>query len=174
VHTIGGTREHERVDQPTHEVKPGVRVEFGMPVWSERLGLTGRCDVVEFHASGMIYPVEYKHGPRRRWLNDDLQLAAQALCLEEMLGRPVTTGAIFHAKSKRRREITIDETLRLQVATAVEAIRKLLERGVAPPPVDDERRCGECSMKEICRPELVRANSVIEVLANGLFQVEDE
>ena len=174
VHTISGSREHERVDQLQHEVKAGVRVEFGVPVWSKRLGLTGRCDVVEFYADGTIYPVEYKHGPKRRWINDDLQIAAQALCLEEMTGRPVSKGAIFHQKSKRRREIAIDEGLRAQVAATAEAVRVLLERGVASPPVEDKRRCGECSMKVICHPELLRARSRLRAMASDLFEPEDE
>ncbi|MDW8324706.1 MAG: Dna2/Cas4 domain-containing protein, partial [Burkholderiales bacterium] len=88
VHTVRGQAEHERVDQLTWETgKSGARVEYALPVWSDRLGLIGRCDVVEFRVDGSVYPVEFKHGPRRKWLNDDLQLAAQALCLEEMLGR---------------------------------------------------------------------------------------
>lgn len=174
VHTVSGTREHERVDQSNHEIKAGVRVEFGVPVWSEPLGLTGKCDVVEFHPDGAIYPVEYKHGPRRRWLNDDLQLAAQALCLEEMLVRPVPGGAIFHEKSKRRREVAIDETLRVQVASTAAAVRTMLDRGVAPPPVDDVRRCGECSLKDTCQPELLRARPALNVLADRLFDPEAE
>ena len=92
VHTLRGSHEHERVDQLQHEVSAGVRVEYSLPVWSQRLGLTGRCDVVEFHPDGSVYPVEYKHGKRKRWMNDDLQLAAQALCLEETLGQPVAKG----------------------------------------------------------------------------------
>ncbi|MGZ8248358.1 CRISPR-associated protein Cas4, partial [Methylomagnum sp.] len=105
VHTISGTLEHERVDTLHHEIKAGVRVEFGLPVWSDRLGLSGRCDVVEFQPDGTIYPVEYKHGKRRPWPNDDLQLAGQALCLSEMSGQPVPKGVIFHTQSKRRREV---------------------------------------------------------------------
>ncbi len=86
LHTQSGTEEHERVDQLQHEIKNGVRIEFALPVWSDQYGLTGRCDVVEFHPDGHVFPVEYKHGKRKQWLNDDLQVAAQALCLEEMLG----------------------------------------------------------------------------------------
>jgi CRISPR-associated protein Csd2 len=90
IHTARGSAEHERVDQMEHETTvEGVRVERALPVWSERLGLVGKCDVVEFHDDGTIYPIEYKHGRRRRWGNDDLQLAAQAVCLEEMTGRKV-------------------------------------------------------------------------------------
>ena len=111
VHTLRGTHEHERVDRQRHEVSAGVRVEYSLPVWSRRLGLSGRCDAVELRPDGTVYPVEYKHGKRRRWSNDDMQLAAQALCFE-MLGRAITKGAIYHQQSRRRREVIVDEALR--------------------------------------------------------------
>jgi CRISPR-associated exonuclease Cas4 len=174
VHTVSGSREHERVDQLHHEIKAEVRVEFSIPVWSERLGLSGRCDVVEFHPDGTIYPVEYKHGKRKQWLNDDLQLAAQALCLSEMTGRPVPRGAIFHTQSKRRREVDIDAALAAQVADTAAAIRVLFERGISsPPPLADPRRCGECSLQDICQPDLVRARSGLAALAKTLFEGDD-
>ncbi len=90
IHTTRGNVEHERVDRIAHEaLQSGARVEYALPVWSDRLGLIGKCDAVEFWPDGTVYPVEYKHGPKRKWLNDDLQVAAQALCLEEMLNRSI-------------------------------------------------------------------------------------
>jgi CRISPR-associated exonuclease Cas4 len=109
IHTARGQAEHQRVDEVRHETVGGRRVETALPVWSERLGLIGKCDVVEFLADGTPYPVEYKHGARKKWINDDLQLAAQALCLEEMTGNVVANGAIYHFTSRRRREVAIDE-----------------------------------------------------------------
>lgn len=173
VHTISGTLEHERVDSLHHEIKAGVRVEFAVPVWSDRLGLVGRCDVVEFHPDGTIYPVEYKHGKRRPWPNDDLQLAGQALCLAEMTGRSVPKGAIFHTQSKRRREVAIDAALAARVAETAAAIRGLFECPVSPPPLVDDRRCGECSLREICRPDLLRARAGLEIQAAKLFEPDD-
>lgn len=170
VHTIGGTHEHERVDTLHHEVRAGVRAEFALPVWSERLGLSGRCDVVEFHPDGTIYPVEYKHGKRKQWLNDDLQLAGQALCLAEMFGRPVPKGAIFHTQSKRRREILVDSALAAQVAETAAVVRGLFGSGTCPPPLADDRRCGECSLRDICQPELLRSTGRIRRLAETLFE----
>ena len=152
IHTARGNAEHERVDRASHEtMRSGARVEYALPVWSDRLGLIGKCDVVEFWPDGTIYPVEYKHGPKRKWLNDDLQLAAQAICLEDMLGRAVPTGAIFHASSRRRREVIITAALRQMVIETTEAIRAMLASNKLPPPVNDAR-CKECSMKEICQP----------------------
>jgi CRISPR-associated exonuclease Cas4 len=169
VHTLRGSHEHERVDQQRHEVSAGVRVEYGLPVWSQQLGLSGKCDAVEFHPDGTVYPVEYKHGKRRRWINDDLQVAAQALCLEEMLQRPVPRGAIFHQQSRRRREVVIDDLLRQEVERAAAAVHELLAQRQLPPPVDDPRRCEECSLRGICEPELVRSEARLVALQRDLY-----
>ena len=159
IHTQRGNAEHERVDRVAHTTsRSGARVEYALPVWSERLGLIGKCDVVEFWQDGTVYPVEYKHGPRRAWINDDLQLAAQAMCLEEMLGVQVQKAAIFHAKSKRRREVLVDDVLRHTVAKALEDIRECLLSQQIPPPTTETQRCRECSLKDICQPQAVRAN----------------
>ena len=157
VHTNRGNAEHERVDRVAHATtRDGARVEYALPIWSERLGLIGKCDVVEFWSDGTIYPVEYKHGPRRSWLNDDVQLAAQALCLEEMLGVAVLTAAIFHAASKRRREVKISEDLRAEVEHVVNAIRRMLASQHLPQPITEVKRCRECSLKDICQPEALK------------------
>lgn len=174
VHTLRGTHEHERVDALQNEVSAGVRVEYSLPVWSHRLGLTGRCDVVEFHPDGSVYPVEYKHGKRKRWINDDLQLAAQAICLEETLSRSVPKGAIYHQQSRRRREVVIDDSLRQAVETVAGEVRQLLASKKLPPPVDDQRRCTECSLRDICQPELACAEDKIVTLRAGLFESEEE
>ena len=174
MHTLRGTHEHERVDRERHEVSADVRVECGLPVWSHRLGLTGKCDAVEHYRNGSVYPVEYKHGKRRRWVNDDIQLAAQAMCLEEMLGILVPRGAIYHQRSRRRREVEIDDVLRQTVELAAQEIRKLLARDQLPPPVDDVRRCPECSLREICQPELARAGKRLVALRADLFEPKEE
>ena len=103
VHTIKGQRVHERVDTPESRMESGQRVERVMPLFCEQHGLAGKADVVEFLEDGTPCPVEYKHGKRHAKTHDDLPLAAQALCLEEMLGKPVNEGAIDHHKSHRRR-----------------------------------------------------------------------
>lgn len=173
VHTISGTLEHERVDQLHHEVRSGIRILFSLPVGSERLGLSGRCDVVEVHPDGTLYPVEYKHGKRKQWLNDDMQLAGQAICLAEMHERSVPKGAIFHIQSKRRRELDIDQTLIEKVEQTVEEIRKLWISERIPEPLADPKRCHECSLKEICQPDLFRATARIRQLASTLFDLEE-
>ncbi len=109
------------MDTPSEESVEGVRIERGLRLWSERLGLIGKADVVEFH--GLVpCPVEYKHGPKRRRHAVDLQLCAQAMCLEEMTGQTVPKGAIFHHKSRRRRKVMFDQVLRTAVEEAVRAV----------------------------------------------------
>lgn len=172
LHTARGNAEHARVDRIDHAVsRDGARVEHALPVWNDRLGLIGKCDVVEFWPDGTIYPVEYKHGPKRKWLNDDLQLAGQALCLEEMLGRPVTRGAIYHASSRRRREVEITADLRRRVAEVATEIRSMIDCGSLPPPLNDAR-CRECSLKSRCQPELLSAVDRHRAAASLLFEVE--
>lgn len=174
IHTARGNAEHDRVDKVSHETaKSGARVEYALPVWSDRLGLIGKCDAVEFWPDGTVYPVEYKHGPKRKWLNDDLQLAAQAMCLEDMLGRPVTHGAIFHASSHRRREVAITPALRELVEQTANAIRAMLASGKLPPPVNDAR-CKECSLKEICQPEALAERARLKRQVAELFLPDDE
>ncbi len=155
IHTARGNAEHERVDQSGYvTTRESARAEYALPVWSERLGLIGKCDVVEFWPGGNIYPVEYKHGERKRRLNDDLQLVAQAMCLEEMTGKVIKHGAIYHHGSRRRREVAITQDLRGKVEETVNSIRAMMDSGKLPPPVNDAR-CKECSLKEICQPDVL-------------------
>ena len=168
VHTARGQAVHHLVDTPGYEMQAGVKVERALPLWSDRLGLIGKADLVEFHPDGRIFPVEFKHGPKRAKRHDDVQLAAQALCLEEMLGRPVTHGAIYHASSRRRREVEITPALRALVVETAESIRAMLASGRLPPPVNDAR-CRECSLIAICQPAALAARSVQNALRAELF-----
>lgn len=173
IHTARGNAEHERADHSGWvTTKEGARAEYALPVWSDRLGLVGKCDVVEFRPDGKIFPVEYKHGARKKWLNDDLQLAAQAICLEEMTGKPVTHGAIYHHSSRRRREVAITDLLCQQVEETVQAVRTLLASGQLPPPVNDAR-CKECSLKEICQPQALADKTHQHEILTGLFKVDE-
>ncbi len=153
-HTASGNAEHARVDRVAHASnREGARVEYALPIWSERLGLIGKGDVVEFWPDGTIYPVEYKHGAKKQHDNDDLQLAAQALCLEEMFGRPILRGAIFHARSKRRREVMFTSQLRAATEQTVASIRQMLMAQTMPPPLINDTRCRECSLIDLCQPQ---------------------
>jgi CRISPR-associated exonuclease Cas4 len=157
LHTQRGQAVHAQVDKPSVEERKGLRVERALPLWSEALGLIGKADVVEFEPDGTPYPVEYKHGSRHKAADiavcDDIQLAAQALCLEEMTGRAVNEGALYYASSRRRRVVPITAALRAAVADAATAVRAMLSSATLPPPTSDVRRCKGCSLRERCQPE---------------------
>ncbi|MGI8602610.1 MAG: CRISPR-associated protein Cas4 [Verrucomicrobiales bacterium] len=167
-HTARGDIVHEHADLPGYEVAKGVTLLRALPVWSERLGLSGKCDVVEQHADGSLYPVEFKLGRRRQWENDDAQLCAQALCLEEMFGRPVPHGAIFHAQSKRRRDVEFTAELRATTEAAASELHRLLDDGHVPPAVL-KPACEECSLYETCLPHATSGNSRAARLSAALF-----
>ncbi len=173
VHTLRGQAAHERVDTPESRAEGAIRVERALPLYSRRLGLVGRADVVEFLPDGTPFPVEYKHGPRRAKVHDDLQLAAQALCLEEMLGRPVPRGAIFHHSSRRRREVVITAALRKMVEELTPTIRAMLGSAQLPPPTADAR-CQECSLADLCQPTLIASASRLSVLRKTLYDPDED
>ncbi len=174
VHTLRGQAVHARVDDPGVETRAGVRAARAVPLWCDRLGLIGKADVVEFLPDGTPYPVEYKHGRKgkaKKGVHDDLQLAAQALCLEEMTGKAIGFGAIYHATSHRRREVAIGTALRQQVEETVRAIRLALDSGKLPAPVNDER-CRECSLIELCQPAPLAARVRQQTLVAQLYNPE--
>lgn len=156
-YTLEGRFAHENADVPGVEERDGVRIVRALPLFNRRLGLTGKADVVEFHRlSGggeQPFPIDYKRGPRKQWDNDDAQLCAQALCLEEMLGREVPAGAVFHAASKRRRDVAFSSELRAMTEKAITDVRGLLASGIVAPAVL-QPRCEGCSLKAVCLPEL--------------------
>jgi CRISPR-associated exonuclease Cas4 len=168
-HTVLGDIVHEHADLPGYEVAKGVTLLRALPVWSERLGLSGKCDVVERHADGSLVPIEYKKGKRRVFENDDAQLCAQALCLEEMTGRRIDRGAVFHAASKRRREVEFTPELRALVERSLAELRGLLDSQRVPAAVF-KPACEECSLFEICLPKAASEDSRAERLARQLFQ----
>lgn len=164
IYTLRGQALHAKVDQPGVETAKGVRVERALPLWHDDIGLLGKSDVVEFLAGGVPYPVEYKHGSRNKAADiaacDDLQLAAQALCLQAMTGKPVNEGAIYYATSKRRRIVEITDQLRVDVAQTADAIRQMLTDAELPPPLGSEqaaKRCKACSLQERCQPQATHA-----------------
>ncbi|MBE0418152.1 MAG: CRISPR-associated protein Cas4 [Coriobacteriia bacterium] len=160
--TLSGNRVHENVDRAHVLRHEGVRVEYALPLWSDRLGLSGRADAVELHGDGTVWPVESKRGHRRPKKHDDLQLCAQALCLEEMLDVTVPRGSIYYHSSRRWREVLLSEPLRNETLASIDAIRGAMRSGVVPPPVNDVR-CPKCSLIEVCQPELISSARVSTV-----------
>ncbi len=135
----------------------GVRRVMALPLKCRRLNLVGTSDLVEFrHGEGgeTAFPVEYKRGKPKLHRADEVQLCAQALCLEEMTGRPVLEGALFYAETKRRQIVPFDPELRqLTEKTAIE-FGALLRAGQTPPAVYRADRCRACSLIELCRPKV--------------------
>ena len=182
-HTLRGDIVHEHADLPGYEVVKGVTLLRALPVFSERLGLSGKCDIVEaesasasnlkFEISDLksLKPVEFKVGRRREFENDDAQLCAQALCLEEMFGVAIPRGAVFHAQSKRRREVEFNADLRARTEQAVSELHGLLQESPIPKARYIEGRCEECSLFEICLPKVTCADNRAERLTRALFQI---
>ncbi len=168
VFTLRGQRHHQRVDDPGEESHYGVRVERAMPLWSKRYNLIGKADLVEFQGD-TPYPVEYKSGSKRRGTPEKIQLCAQALCLEEMLGIVVEKGALFWYGSRQRQEVHFDEKLCAQTIEIIIQTRQMLDSGEMPPPVMDHR-CRHCSLIEACMPEIAQETESFE----SLFEVDNE
>ena len=151
-----GGFEHERVDRGGAETRDAVRRAYGVPLRSLRLGLAGRADVVEFHAmpdggAERPLPIEHKRGRPKIGDEDRVQLCAQALCLEEMLGVSVPAGALFYGRTRRRAEVAFDDALRRRTETVAAEVRALFEAGTTPPP-PAVAPCKSCSLWNACRP----------------------
>ncbi len=152
--TAEGRLLHESADRGVPSARDGTAIARDVPLRSERLCLYGRADVVEYRrgAHGPIaFPVEYKRGKRAPRLADEAQLCAQAICLEEMLGRPVSRGAIFHGASRRRRPVEFAAELRQVVEDAAARLRTLVSAGRTPR-AEPGSRCRSCSHADLCQP----------------------
>jgi len=155
--TAEGRHLHERADSGESESRGPVRTARSLPLRSLRLGLVGRADIVEFHYDGPVLiaavPVEYKRGRDKPDDSDRVQLCAQALCLEEMLGINVRGGALFYATPRRRTDVVFDATLRQTTEDTVARLHRLLESGITPR-VPRQPKCDGCSMLDICLPDV--------------------
>lgn len=186
--TAEGNVMHEKAHDGPDETKVGVRIVRGLAVKSEALGLSGQCDVVEFHgemvgtrcaasdsaSNGQVIPIEYKRGKPKAHRADEVQLCAQAMCLEEMLsnraipgpcweeagqecpGYRIPEGRIFYGQTRRRTDVIFDAELRALTADASRRLRELIASRVTPPAIYEERKCEACSLKELCMPLAMR------------------
>jgi CRISPR-associated exonuclease Cas4 len=166
LYTIRGSLAHERVDSGASAASRGVETTRALPLWSERYGLRGKADVVEWH-DGVPFPVEYKVG-RRHGEHADVQLCAQALCLEEMFGVPVPRGAIFYGALRRRHELLFDAELRERTQRLVAGVRSILAAQSVPPAVDDQR-CPNCSLINACLPAVMGRPGVLRAHQQALY-----
>lgn len=149
--TAEGRILHERADSGQPERKQGVKILRAISLRSFALGVTGKADVVEMHGA-IPYPVEYKRGRPKAHRADEVQLCAQAICLEEMFAKTVPLGALFYGVTRRRTEVVFDETLRALTRDIATRTRDMLASGRTPPP-DYKPACEKCSLREICAPE---------------------
>lgn len=169
-YTAEGRILHAVTDQGRSERCGDTLRQTAVPVRSLVLGLTGVVDAVEFQGPERTpFIVEFKRGSSKRENWDRVQLCAQALCLEEMLERPVPRGAIFYGKTRRREQVDFDEALRQLVAKTVKELRAMLQEGRTPPPAPPAQ-CKRCSLATLCRPEAARRRlRVADYLRQGLL-----
>ena len=160
--TTEGALLHARVQSGETTTRSALRVLRSLPVVSHRLGLTGFADAVEIHRTEgggeRAFPVEYKRGTTKPHDADRAQLCAQALCIEEMLGLPVTEGALFYGTPRRREKVLFDDVLRARTESLVGELRSLFDLRVLPPPRYGAH-CRSCSLVEVCRPTLYLGRS---------------
>lgn len=156
VFTAEGRIMHDKAHEEKTEIRKNVRIERGIPLRSNKLGLNGKADVVEFHKddSGrwIPFPVEYKRGKPKIDDSDKVQLCAQALCLEEMLNVEIPEGAIFYGKIRRREDVIFDDALRQETENTVKKTHELIASGFTPK-AEYSKKCERCSFLEICLPK---------------------
>ena len=159
--TAEGRILHERTDSGSSERRGSVRIERSVALRSLALGVSGVADVVEVHDGVRPYPVEYKRGRPKAHRADEVQLCAQALCLEEMLGVSVPAGALFYGRSRRRRDVRFDSELRTLTKRVAAEVRRMLAAGVTPPPEYEARKCNSCSLMQGCQPQIPRRSQTV-------------
>ena len=170
--TVEGEIMHERVhDSSIKESRGDKIITRDLRVFSPALGISGNCDVVEFHKSlngarltghdglYMPYPIEYKHGSPRKDHANELQLCAQAICLEEMLCCNIEEGALFFFETHRREKVAFTQDLREEVISSTEEMHQMYKRHFTPK-VKMTKACNACSLKEICLPKLMKTKTV--------------
>jgi len=172
VRTVEGQIIHDKAhDKFALESRGDLLISRGMPVFSASLGISGECDVVEFHKNNeginiagkdglySVVPIEYKRGKEKQDDIDKLQLTAQAMCLEEMLCCCIPVGYLYYHETRRRVAVKISDDLRKQVKDMLTEMHQLFDRGYTPR-VKRTKKCNACSLKHICLPELSSTKSV--------------
>ncbi len=176
--TASGRVLHAHVDEQNREKRRTLRQTTALRLVSRRLGIFGVADMVEFHLSlsdrddsgrriavplpggtgfWRPFPVEYKHGRPKTHHADEVQLCAQAMCLEEMLGIEIPIGALFYGEPRSRREVAFDESLRRLTEETAHGVHDLIDSGITPEP-SYGKWCASCSLMDECRPKLITAS----------------
>ena len=181
--TVEGDILHHRAhDTALSEVRDGILYTRGMPIFSRQLGMSGACDVVEFHPDDagialagrtgtyLPVPVEYKRGHAKEIDADRLQLCAQAICLEEMLVCPIAQGFLYYGETRRRETVAFSADLRAEVAAMAAEMHQLYRRQHTPK-VRPSKACNACSLKDLCLPRLLRKGSAVQYIDEHLEEV---
>ena len=174
--TAEGRLLHQRADQPQVEQRHGVRTVTAMPLINTQLGISGVADVVEFHqgpTGEYAFPVEYKRGRAKAHRADEVQLCAQALCLEAMLGRPLEEGALFYGQARRRTNVTFDAGLRQHTRDIICATRDMINSGRTPLAEYQAKRCDACSLLELCQPHLLKHSHGVQAWLSQQLKEEN-
>lgn len=159
--TAEGRVMHERAHEGGHEVRSGTRIARNVAVRSVHLGIAGFADIVEIRPDGSPYPVEYKRGRPKAHRADEVQLCAQAMCLEEMLEVPVPEGALFYGRNRRRKTVKLDTNLRLLTERIAADTRRMLSDHRTPAPEYEARKCNACSLQNLCQPQQPQATDAV-------------
>lgn len=172
--TIEGSYAHRNVDIEANLKRGDKRNVTGMYLVSHRLGLIGKADLIEFRQSvdqvqAIPYPVDFKRGKKRRWDNNEVQLCAQAISLEEMLNVSIPRGAIFHIKSGRREEVEFDQSLRTKTESATFRLRQLVESRLTPS-AKYHPKCKGCSLVQWCLPKSLRPRATAQRYIDSILQ----
>jgi CRISPR-associated exonuclease Cas4 len=183
--TVEGKLLHNRAhDASLREHRGNTLILRELSVFSHQLGLSGKCDVMEFYKdengitlNGEVgkwrpFPVEYKRGQPKEHNADKLQLCAQAMCMEEMLCCTIPSGALFYGETRHRLQVEFDENLRQEVITFSQEMHRLYQKGITPK-VKPRKGCNACSLKEICLPKLARKKSVSAYVKQHIAQEEE-
>lgn len=148
---LDGILHHRNAHQAGQQKDEHGRTLRSVHVWSDQLRIAGIADFVE-EKNGHLIPLEHKRGRMGKWLNDHIQLCAQAICLEERTGQTIPYGEIFYWGNRRREDVMFDDRLRAETAATVERAFALLEAGRLPYPIDHKAKCHDCSLEPICLP----------------------
>lgn len=180
--TVEGDYLHEKADDPfIREKRKGIIYVRGLPVHSSQLGITGICDVVEFHENEagvslqnetgtfIPIPIEYKRGKPKKDLSDIMQLTAQAMCLEHMLMHPINKGYLYYHETRNRVKIDITEELKEKVISVVKRMHSYYKRKHTPR-VKTGKHCNNCSLRHICLPELLTKETVESYMKRKLAE----
>ena len=172
--TAEGKVLHERADSGNSQMVGGLRVVRSLAICSQKYGLSGKADVVEFHHDGTVYPVEYKRGRPKKNRCDEVQLYAQALCLEEMLNVEILVGALFYGQKRRRKEVVFDTELCELTLDVIENAHRMIVSGQTPA-AEYDKKCDSCSLSNLCLPKsCTSSRSVRRYLSSRLRGQNEE